>query len=127
MGLIVGYHLQLGGTAITYLGRPERVSALSRPQVLYGLHDYYLERTRLPAHRILNGALGMMCHPVATFRLPVHPPTDAALHHGIKVRAQDIELLKGCVKVGEREGKLMAALRELLDRVETKHPVASAT
>jgi hypothetical protein len=40
-------------------------------------------------------------------------------HHGSKVRAQDIELLKGCVKVGEQEGQPMSALKELLARVQT--------
>ena len=39
-------------------------------------------------------------------------------HHGGKVRAQDIELLKDCVKVGEQEGQPMTALNELLDRVQ---------
>jgi hypothetical protein len=331
MGLIVGYHLQLGGAAVTYLVRPERASELSRPQILYsyddatlkmlskykiisdtskiyfssfdfvivtldgftvrkpepaallkaigeairasstdviiggvgvGLHDYYLETTGLAAHRVLNGALGLFCHPVATFQLPVHAPTDPALlskadmayrhinttsfflgdsspeaalrfaaiydasgksscqimrqqefgmltkfmfpvfaasellgwprakdldsdkklwaltiqavqeiygldehgeagkaaqaattadglidiwssleqallpldfaafnkyHHGIKVRAQDIELLESCMQVGEREGKPMTALKELVGRVERKRPAASAT
>jgi hypothetical protein len=40
-------------------------------------------------------------------------------HHGGKVRAQDIELLKDCVKVGEQEGQPMSALKELLNRVQT--------
>jgi len=48
-------------------------------------------------------------------------------HHGIKVRAQDIEVLKGCMKVGEREAKPMTALRELLDRLEAKRPAVSAS
>jgi hypothetical protein len=42
-------------------------------------------------------------------------------HHGCKVRAQDIDLLKDCVKVGEREGQPMSALKELLDRVQTQY------
>jgi hypothetical protein len=40
-------------------------------------------------------------------------------HHGGKVRAQDIKLLKDCVKVGEQEGQPMSALKELLNRVQT--------
>ena len=218
-----------------------------------GLHDYYLRTMALPAHRILNGALGMLCHQVAMIELPLHAPTDPVLlskadvayryihntsfilddrfpeaaqrfaaiydasrvsscqimkqqefaimtkfmfpvfaasellgwprakdmgsnkelwtltvrsvqeiqgfdehgmtgkaaqaattadglleiwrtleqaalpldfaafnkfHHGSKVRAQDIELLKDCVKVGEQEGQPMSALKELLDRVQ---------
>lgn len=222
-----------------------------------GLHDYYLRTMALPAHRILNGALGMLCHQVANFELPLHAPTDPVLlskadvayryiinktsffvddsfpeaaqrfaaiydssgvsscqimkrqefammtkfqfpvlaasellgwphakdlgnnkelwaltvrsvqeiqsfeehgatgkaaqaatnaeglleiwssmeqatlpldfaafnkvHHGGKVRAQDIELLKDCVKVGEQEGQSMFALKELLDRVQTQY------
>jgi hypothetical protein len=41
------------------------------------------------------------------------------VHHGGKVSAQDIELLKDCVKVGEQEGQPISALKELLDRVQT--------
>src|SRR5260370_3451689 len=44
-----------------------------------GLHDYYLRTMALPAHRILNGALGMLCHQVANFELPLHAPTDPVL------------------------------------------------
>ena len=44
-----------------------------------GLHDYYFRTMALPAHRILNGALGMMCHQVANCELPLHPPTDPIL------------------------------------------------
>jgi hypothetical protein len=40
-------------------------------------------------------------------------------HHGGKVRAQDLELLNDCVKVGEQEGQPMSALKELLARVQT--------
>ena len=42
-------------------------------------------------------------------------------HHGGKVRAQDIELFKDCVKLGEQEGQPMSALKELLARVQTKY------
>jgi hypothetical protein len=42
-------------------------------------------------------------------------------HHGSKVRAQDIELLRDCVKVGEREGQSMSALKELFDRMQTQY------
>ncbi|WP_035359834.1 hypothetical protein [Edaphobacter aggregans] len=221
-----------------------------------GLHDYYVRTMALPARRILNGALGLLCHQVANFRALLHAPTDPVLlsradvayrhvhkssfllddrfpeaaqrfaaiynasevsscqimkrqefammtlfmfpilaasellkwphakdlgnnkelwaltilsvqeiqgfeehgaagtaaraattgdgllemwtsleqaafpldfagfnkfHHGGKVRAQDIELLKDCVKVGEREGQPMSALKELLDRVQTQY------
>jgi ketopantoate reductase len=44
-----------------------------------GLHDYYLRTMALPAHRILNGALGMLCHQVANLELPLHAPTDPVL------------------------------------------------
>ena len=332
MGLVVGYHLQLAGAAITFWVRSARVQEMSsRPQVLYsyddatlktftdyrlisdvrdisrasydyvivtldgfttrkpeatallesigaairessteviiggigvGLLDYYLRTMALPAHRILNGALGMMCHRVANFELPLHAPTDPVLlskadvayrhnhktsfliddrfpkaaqrfaaiydasgvsscrimkrqefammtkfmfpvfaasellgwprakdlcknkelwaltvrsvqeiqgieehgmagkaaqaattgdglleiwssleqatlpldfaafnkfHHGGKVRAQDIELLKDCVKVGKQEGQPMSALRELIDRVQTRHLAGAAS
>ena len=43
------------------------------------LHDYYLRTMALPAHRILNGALGMLCHQVANCELPLHSPTDPVL------------------------------------------------
>jgi hypothetical protein len=225
-----------------------------------GLHDSYLSTMVLPAHRILNGALGMMCHQIAKFDLPLRAPTDPVLlskadvayrrhhgtsfllddrfpeaaqrfaaiydrsgvtscqimkwqefammtkfmfpvfaaselmgwpqakdlgnnkelwaltvrsvqeiqgfaehgvagkaaqtattaeglleiwssleqavlpldfaafnrfHHGGKVRAQDIKLLKDCVKVGEQEGQSMSALKEIIGRVQTQwHPQA---
>jgi hypothetical protein len=38
-----------------------------------GLHDYYLRTMAL------NGALGMMCHQVANFKIPLHAPTDPVL------------------------------------------------
>jgi hypothetical protein len=44
-----------------------------------GLHDYCVRTMALPAHRILNGALGMLCHQVANFELPLHAPTDPVL------------------------------------------------
>jgi hypothetical protein len=44
-----------------------------------GLHDYYLRTMAFPANRILNGALGMLCHQVANFKLPLHVPTDPVL------------------------------------------------
>jgi hypothetical protein len=47
-------------------------------------------------------------------------------HHGSKVRAQDIELLNDCVKVGEQEGQPMSALKELLARVQTLERPAAA-
>jgi Ketopantoate reductase PanE/ApbA len=223
------------------------------------LRDHYLRTMALPEHRILNGALGMLCHKVVNFELPLHAPTDAVLlskadvayrhlhktsfvlddrfpeaadrfaaiydacgvsscqimkrqdfailtkfqfpvfaasellgwprakdldnntdlwaltvravqeiqafeehgsagkaaatgdglldiwnsmeqaafpldfaafnklHHGVKVRAQDIQLLQDCVKVGEREGQPMSALKELLDRVENTLPCRTAS
>ena len=48
-------------------------------------------------------------------------------HHGGKVRAQDIELLKDCVKLGEQEGQPMSALKELLARVQTKYLAGQAS
>ena len=219
------------------------------------LYDYYLGTMALPAHRILNGALGMLSHQVAKLELPLHAPTDPVLlskadvayrhihktsfllddrfpqaaerfatiydasgvsscqimkqqefammtkfmfpvfaarllgwphatdlgnnkelwaltvrsvqeiqgleehgvagkaaqaattadgfletwssleqatlpldfaafnkfHHGGKVRAQDIELLKDCAKIGEQEGQPMSALKELIARVQTRY------
>lgn len=43
MGIITGYHLSLAGAAITYLVRPKRREALSRPQVLYSFDDNSLK------------------------------------------------------------------------------------
>jgi Ketopantoate reductase PanE/ApbA len=43
------------------------------------LRDVYLRTMAIPAHRILNGALGMLCHQVANFELPLHAPTDPVL------------------------------------------------
>ena len=43
--------------------------------------------------------------------LPLDFATFNRFHHGSKVRAQDIELLNDCVKVGEQEGQPMSALR----------------
>jgi hypothetical protein len=44
-----------------------------------GLHDYYLRTMALPANRVLNGGLGMLCHQVANFKLPWHVPTNPVL------------------------------------------------
>ncbi len=43
------------------------------------LRENYVRTMALPAHRILNGALGMLCHQVANFELPLHAPTDPVL------------------------------------------------
>jgi hypothetical protein len=145
MGLVAGYHLHLAGAEITFLVRPGRVEAASRPRTLYcyddatlkafsafkvisdatemssspfayvivtldgfavrepegvsllrtigrsirdastcviiggigvGLHDFYCAATGLPGDRVLNGALGVLCHLVEGFPLPAHRPTD---------------------------------------------------
>ena len=41
-------------------------------------------------------------------------------HHGGKVNLQDCELLRACVRLGEAEGKTMSAVKELLNRLETR-------
>jgi Ketopantoate reductase PanE/ApbA len=41
-----------------------------------GLHDFYCAATELPEDRVLNGALGLLCHLVEGFPLPAHHPTD---------------------------------------------------
>ena len=38
-----------------------------------------------------------------------------------------LELLKDCVKVGKQEGQPMSALRELIDRVQTRHLAGAAS
>jgi len=43
MGLIAGYHLSLSGASITFLVRPHRVEALSRPQILYSYEQNSLK------------------------------------------------------------------------------------
>ena len=43
MGLGTGYHLQLAGTAITFLVRPARMLEMSRRQVLYSYDDATLK------------------------------------------------------------------------------------
>ena len=42
-----------------------------------GLHDFYCRTMALTGDRVLNGALGLLCHLVKGFPLPVHQPTDA--------------------------------------------------
>jgi hypothetical protein len=148
MGLVAGHHLQIAGSAVTFLVRPGRVSAMSHPQVLYsyddatlkvladytvisdvaemsrstydyvivtldsfttrrpegtallrsigeairgfsteviiggvgiGLRAHYLQTMTLPAHRILNGALGLLSHQAANVQFPLHAPTDPTL------------------------------------------------
>ena len=41
-----------------------------------GLHDFYCTAMELPEARVLNGALGLLCHVVKGFPLPAHQPTD---------------------------------------------------
>lgn len=49
-------------------------------------------------------------------------------HHGGKVQPQDIEIMQNCVAIGEREGKAMSALKEVLARLEAhKHARKKAT
>lgn len=43
LGLTTGYHLQLAGAEISFLVRPHRVEALSRPQRLYSYGDHDLK------------------------------------------------------------------------------------
>ena len=148
MGLVAGYHLQLAGAEITFLVRPARIEALSRPQKLYcyddatvksfdgfkvisqardaqetkydyviltldgaasstvegvallaalgsairgtpamvivggagfKLRNHIFEIMGLPEDRVIMGALGNLAYQVASFDLPVHPPTDPDL------------------------------------------------
>jgi threonine dehydrogenase-like Zn-dependent dehydrogenase len=44
MGLVTGYHLQLAGAEITFLVRPTRIEALSKPSTLYSYDDATLKR-----------------------------------------------------------------------------------
>ena len=39
VGLVTGYHLQMAGAKISFLDRPQRFEALSRPQILYSYDD----------------------------------------------------------------------------------------
>src|ERR1700730_17408105 len=93
MGLGAGYHLHLAKAAITFLVRPATAD---------GLLEIWssLEQAALPLD-------------FAGFN---------KFHHGGKVRAQDIELLNDCVKVGEQQCQPMSALKELLARVQTFGP-----
>ncbi|KEF61048.1 uncharacterized protein A1O9_02613 [Exophiala aquamarina CBS 119918] len=43
MGIIMGYILQLSGAEVTFLVRPHRAEALSRPQKLYSYDDHQLK------------------------------------------------------------------------------------
>jgi hypothetical protein len=43
MGIVVGYHLSLGEAQVTFLVRPHRLEALSRPQILYCYSDNTLK------------------------------------------------------------------------------------
>ncbi|KAL5610873.1 hypothetical protein FOBRF1_006990 [Fusarium oxysporum] len=43
MGLIVGYHLSLGGSNVTFVARPYQIQALERPQTLYCYDDNQLK------------------------------------------------------------------------------------
>ncbi|OTA63227.1 hypothetical protein K449DRAFT_433333 [Hypoxylon sp. EC38] len=43
MGIITGYHLSLAGVDVTFLIRPHRAEALSRPQILYCYDDNKLK------------------------------------------------------------------------------------
>jgi Ketopantoate reductase PanE/ApbA len=39
-------------------------------------------------------------------------------HHGKKVQQQNIEIMRDCIAVGERDGSAMSALKEVLDQLE---------
>jgi hypothetical protein len=50
----------------------------------------------------------------------VHLPLDFAsfnrCHHGGTVQAQDIEVLRSCLRSGEQQGRPMSSLREVLQK-----------
>lgn len=50
--------------------------------------------------------------------LPMDWPAFNHYHHGAKVNAQDRELLRVCIAMGEAEGKPVVAIKDLLQRVE---------
>jgi glycine/D-amino acid oxidase-like deaminating enzyme len=122
MGLGTGYHLQLAGAAITFLVRPARMLEMSRPQVLYSYDDATLKTFAGKAAQAATTADGLLeiWSSLEHEALPLDFAAFNKFHHGGKVRAQDIELLKDCVKLGEQEGQPMSALKELLDSVQTR-------
>ena len=52
--------------------------------------------------------------------LPLDYAEFMKLHHGFKHRSQDIQLLQDCVRVGERQGREMKSLKELLFRLRAE-------
>lgn len=55
--------------------------------------------------------------------LPLDYQAFNRFHHGGKVRAQDVEAMRNCLAEGQRRGRPMTALQELLKRLE-KHEAA---
>ncbi len=54
LGITCAYHLQLGGAKISFLVRPNRVDALSRPQKLYCYNDHSIKL--LEGYRVFTDA-----------------------------------------------------------------------
>jgi Ketopantoate reductase PanE/ApbA len=146
LGLTLGYHFTLGGTAVTFLVRPNKLDAMQPPQLLYcyddhqlkefgdyqtitsaaeaakqqydyvivsfdgficrsaegtqllkelgdairptaakmiiggvgiGLRGHYLQTTKLPEERLMEGTLGNLAYQVQRANMPLHPPTAA--------------------------------------------------
>ena len=52
--------------------------------------------------------------------LPLDYAEFMKLHHGFKHRSQDIQLLRDCVDLGERQGREMRALKQLLAQLRAE-------
>ncbi len=84
----------------------------------------------LPQHGLLGKLMAVIMGPGITAKLqlkleremlPLDYQAFNRFHHGAKVRAQDVQVMQNCVADGERQGKPMASLRELLARQAAHH------
>jgi hypothetical protein len=82
------------------------------------------EIASLPRHGVMGKLVALAMGPTVTARVHLRMATEMLpldyqafnrFHHGGKVRAQDLRSLHDALRDGEREGKPMRALRELLE------------
>ena len=105
-----------------------RVAALVADEELWQLAcRAQSEIAALPQHGWLGKMATLAMGPRATAKLHLKMERDMLpldyqefnrFHHGGKVQAQDVELLRSCLADGQRQGQSMAALQALLARAE---------
>ncbi|ALA42662.1 MULTISPECIES: ketopantoate reductase family protein [Paenibacillus] len=94
------------------------------------------EIATLPKHGVVGKIMGLMMGSRMTAKihlkmerdmLPLDYQAFNRFHHGGKVRTQDVESMRNSVVEGQRQGRQMKALKELLQRVAEHEAASQAT